>query len=98
MVLACYRSVAPDFAFPWSLPRTDCHSQSKRVIRHRNPRWGVIACLLPTSYLMVDAARDKHLCRTWIQQKVIDPDACVTTEGIAKVIPEGIHRFIRVQL
>src|SRR6476620_6963387 len=53
-----------------------------------DPHWRMVAGLFPAAYVAIDARRLEARRELRAQQKMVDADAGIALEGVAKVIPE----------
>src|SRR5260221_7736101 len=73
-------------------------SRRMRIAAQPDPGRGVIAGALSTTNLTIDARADKAVRGLGAQQQMIDTKARVPRPSVSHVVPERVHRRIRMQL
>ena len=68
-----------------------------RIIAQQNPRRGMITGALSSANLTIDARAYKPLRRLSTQQQVIDAKPSVPRPSVSHIVPECVHRRLRVQ-
>jgi hypothetical protein len=62
--------------------------------RQCDPGRRVVARFLPAAHFTVHPSGDKQLRRWGIQQKMVDADAGVSSEGVAEIVPERVDGLV----
>src|SRR5215813_8889462 len=68
-----------------------------RIVAQADPGPGMIAGALPRTNLTIDARADKPLRSLCAQQQMIDAKARVPRPSVSHVVPECVHRHVRMQ-
>ena len=70
----------------------------QRFVRQFDPDRGMVARVLPPAHVLVDL-RLRQPCRGFgTQQEMVDPQPGVARVGIAKIVPERVDAFARMQM
>ena len=73
---------------------SDASCRCSRLLCQGDPSRDMIAGLLPAAYFALHAGRVEQLCRTRVQQEMVDTNACIPSISIAEVVPERVDRLV----
>src|SRR6266404_6158245 len=62
-----------------------------------DPYGGVVACILLTTHAAIDTAGAKAVDEGGAQEDVVKPQAGIAFPPLSLVVPESVHRVIRVE-